>query len=204
MNHSKNLPAKSTPERDQRGVVAVTLALVLVGLLSFGALAVDISSLLMVRNELQNAADAGALASARRLYIASGAAVNPGANAVGVAAAQANTAQNIAVELTGDPSANSGDVQRGHWKWSDQSFTANASLLATTLSEVTNAELDADVDFINAVRVRVRRQTAPARSFLSQLIGFDNFQMQAEAIPITLLDGPTSLKTPVQQRVPHQ
>ena len=182
MNHPKNLPANSTPVRDHRGVVAVTVALVLVGLLSFGALAVDISSLLMVRNELQNAADAGALAASRKLYTASGEAVDPGANAVGVAAAQANTAQNIAVELTGDPSANSGDVQRGHWKWSDQSFTANASLLATTLSEVTNAELDADADFINAVRVRVRRQTQPARSFLSQLIGFDNFQMQAEAI----------------------
>ena len=50
MNHPKNLPANSTPVRDQRGVVAVTVALVLVGLLSFGALAVDISSLLMVRN----------------------------------------------------------------------------------------------------------------------------------------------------------
>ena len=171
---------RATPE--DQGAVAVTVALLLVGLLSFGALTIDISSLLMVRNELQNAADAGALAASRRLYLAGGNAVYPGANAVGVAAAQANSAQNIAVELNGNPSTNSGDVQRGHWKWSDRTFTPNASLLATTLNDVTNAELDADPNFINAVRVRVRRQATPARSFLSHLIGFDNFQMQAEAI----------------------
>ena len=162
--------------------MAVTVALLLVGLLSFGALAVDISSLLMVRNELQNAADAGALAAARRLYVASGEAVNPGSNLVGVNAAKANTAQNVVVELTGDPSANSGDVQRGHWKWSDRSFTPNSSLLATTLSEVTNAELDADNSFINAVRVKVRREATPAHSYLSKVMSFSNFPMQAEAI----------------------
>ena len=182
MKHSRNLRKNWVPARNDRGAAAVTVAILLVGLLSFGALAVDIGSLLMVRNELQNAADAGALAGARRLYLASGEAVNPGSNLVGVNAAKANTAQNVVVEVTGDPSANTGDVERGHWKWSDQSFTPNASLLATTLSEVTNAELDADNSFINAVRVRVRRETIPARSFLSKAIGFSDFSMQAEAI----------------------
>ena len=167
---------------DERGAVAVTTAVVLVTLLCFGALAVDISSLLMLRNELQNAADAGALAAARRLYVASGDAINPGANAVGVAAARANTAQNIQVEVTGDPGANSGDVQRGHWRWSDHSFTPHSSLLATTLNEVTNAQLDADASFINAVRVKVRRETTPANSYLSRVMGFTDFPMQAEAI----------------------
>jgi Flp pilus assembly protein TadG len=181
MKHLRNLCKKSVPARSDSGAAAVTVAILLVGLLSFGALAVDISSLLMVRNELQNAADAGALAAARRLYIASGEAVNPGCNLVGVKAAKANTAQNVVVELTGDPSANTGDVERGHWKWSDQSFTPNSSLLATTLSEVTNAELDADNSFINAVRVKVRRETIPARSFLSEAMGFSDFSMQAEA-----------------------
>ena len=50
------------------------------------------------------------------------------------------------------------------------------------LDEISNAELDADVNFINAVRVRVRRETTPASSFLSKAIGFSNFPMQAEAI----------------------
>ena len=182
MSHLRKRLTRSVPRSDERGMVAVAVALLLVGLLSFGALALDISSLLMVRNELQNAADAGALAAARRLYVASGAAINPGANAIGVAAAKANTAQNVEVELTGDPSANSGDVQRGHWRWTDHSFTPNSSLLASTLNDVTIAELDADVNFINAVRVKVRRETVPARAYLSHLIGFNDFQMQAEAI----------------------
>ena len=167
---------------DEHGAAAVTMAILLTSLLCFSALAIDISSLFMVRNELQNAADAGALAAARQLYIATGDAINPGANAVGVAAAQANTAQNIQVEVTGDPAANSGDVQRGHWKWTDHSFTPNSSLLATTLNEVTNAELDADTNFINAVRVKVRRETTPAHSFLSKVMGFTDFPMHAEAI----------------------
>ena len=73
---------------DERGIVAVVVALLLVVLLSFGALALDISSLFVVSNELQNAADAGALAATRFLYSADGQQLNAGANAVGVAAGQ--------------------------------------------------------------------------------------------------------------------
>ena len=64
------------PIQDERGMVAVTMAILLVALLSFAALAVDLSSLFLVRNELQNAADGGALAGARDLYQNSGEAIN--------------------------------------------------------------------------------------------------------------------------------
>ena len=100
----------------------------------------------------------------------------------GVAAAKSNDAQGIEVELIGDPAANTGDVQRGHWRWTDHTFTPNSSLATITLANVSTADLDANPDFINAVRVRVRRQTVPARSFLSKVMGFSDFQMQAEAI----------------------
>ena len=56
----------------ERGIVAVTVAILLAGLLAFGALALDVSTLFVVRNELQNAADAGALAATRVLYLANG------------------------------------------------------------------------------------------------------------------------------------
>ena len=182
MNHVRRLLMGSIHVSDQRGVVVVTVAILLVALLGFGALAVDISSLFVVRNELQNAADAGSLAAARFLYSADGTQVNAGANAVGVAAAKSNDAQGVEVELIGDPSANTGDVQRGHWRWTDHTFTPNNSLAAVSLVGVSTADLDADLDFINAVRVRVRRETVPARAFLSKVMGFDNFQMQAEAV----------------------
>lgn len=165
----------------ERGIVAVTVAILLAGLLAFGALALDVSTLFVVRNELQNAADAGALAATRVLYLANGTQVNSGANAVGIAAAMANDAQGSQVELIADPAANTGDVQRGHWRWSDHTFTPNDSLAPVSLSNVSNAEIDANLNFINAVRVRVRRQAVPARSFLSKVMGFSDFQMQAEA-----------------------
>jgi putative Flp pilus-assembly TadE/G-like protein len=54
---------------DTRGAVAVTVAIVSVVLLSFAALAIDISNAMIARNELQNAADAAALAGARQLGV---------------------------------------------------------------------------------------------------------------------------------------
>jgi Flp pilus assembly protein TadG len=52
----------------QRGAVAVMTAVSLVLLLGLAALAIDIGNLLVSRNELQNAADAAALAGAPCLY----------------------------------------------------------------------------------------------------------------------------------------
>ncbi|MBN3821906.1 pilus assembly protein TadE, partial [Paraburkholderia sp. Se-20369] len=48
----------------QRGSVALFFLLFLIPLLSFGALAIDIAWVATVRNQLQNAADAAALAGA--------------------------------------------------------------------------------------------------------------------------------------------
>lgn len=74
---NKALPARNNGQvvcrlpvmRDTRGAVAVTVAIVLVVLLSFGALALDISNAMIARNELQNIADASALAGARQLGV---------------------------------------------------------------------------------------------------------------------------------------
>jgi len=62
-------PASCRPPvmQDTRGAVAVMVAIVMVVLFSFGALALDISNAMIARNELQNVADASALAGARQL-----------------------------------------------------------------------------------------------------------------------------------------
>ncbi|WP_434718335.1 pilus assembly protein TadG-related protein [Paraburkholderia sp. A1BS-2L] len=52
----------------QEGAVAVTVALFMVFLLGIAALTIDIGNLLVARNELQNSADAAALAGAACLY----------------------------------------------------------------------------------------------------------------------------------------
>ena len=56
------------------------MAILLFVFLGIAALAIDVSHLYVVRNELQNAADAGALAGDRFLYNEDGTMVNSGAN----------------------------------------------------------------------------------------------------------------------------
>ena len=50
---------------DEQGVTAVIVTILLIVFLGVAALAIDIGHLYVVRNELQNAADAGALAGAK-------------------------------------------------------------------------------------------------------------------------------------------
>ena len=59
---------KLTKWRDQKGMTLFFVAGVTVMLIAFAALSVDIAHLYAVQSELQNAADAGALAGGRRLY----------------------------------------------------------------------------------------------------------------------------------------
>ena len=58
----------SAIHRKQRGAVAIVVAIFLPILITIAALAIDISNLMLVKNELQNAADAAAQAGAQCLY----------------------------------------------------------------------------------------------------------------------------------------
>jgi hypothetical protein len=166
---------------DQSGATAVFVAIVLFLLVGFAALAVDVGHLLVGRNELQNAADAGALAGARFLYDEDGTAVNEGANQIAYDAATANKSEKVAVDVfwTG---GNDGDVQRGHWSFATRTFTPNASLLPVDLWNRSTEELDADPDFINAVRVVSRREATPLAAFFARIFGHEDFRLAADAV----------------------
>ncbi|MBE9580697.1 MAG: hypothetical protein IMF18_03655, partial [Proteobacteria bacterium] len=161
--------------RDQRGVTAIMVAICLFVLIGFGALAVDIGHLCVAHNELQNAADAGALRGARVLYDENDTAINEGANKEAHDAAEKNMSEQNPVEVnwTG---GNEGDAQRGHWSFATRTFTPNDSTALTDLWNVSEAELDADTDFINAVRVTARRQDMPIASFLARIFGHESFE----------------------------
>jgi hypothetical protein len=186
-------------QRDQKGAVIVLVAILLVVFLGMAALAIDVYHLFVVRNELQNAADAGALAGAKVLYYNNtdndpdndppsdelNFTINPNANTVAYNTALENISENIAVEVN-DHSSNSGDVQRGHWSFSAEQFDANDSLAAPDLANYTTEDLDnpdpnINGNFVNAVWVKVRRQDVPASSFFAQIFGFEDFGMTAEA-----------------------
>ena len=58
-----NAKAKFSIVNNQKGISAIIIAVCLVMLIGFIALSIDVSHLVVARNELQNAADAGALAA---------------------------------------------------------------------------------------------------------------------------------------------
>ncbi len=121
------LPGQSGPGRGDSGAVAVVTALCLTVFFGMLALVLDIGHLHVVRGELQNAADAGALAGAqalapsfqpdRRLM------PNPASPNYSQAIQVAGMALNQAdwEHIAFGP----GDIIVGHWGWPGESFTLN-------------------------------------------------------------------------------
>ena len=187
---------KWSVSKNQRGATAIIVAASMFALVGIAAFVVDLGFIHVAKNELQNAADAGALAGAMALYIDTNPPeingvdvdgdVSKSANKVAYNTAIANFSQNQSVEVVWTPgdyiNNNKDDVQRGHWSFASKSFTPNNSCDLTDLWGVTNAVLDADTDFINAVRVVARRQTTPVESFFSKIFGHESFEVSAEAV----------------------
>lgn len=182
---------------NQRGVALTWVALMLFALMGVAAFAVDLANIYGVLNELHNAADAGALAGARRLYNSDGTQVNPGANLIAYNAARANNAQSedgiIAVDVNWAPGENAEsdvDVQRGHWSFGLDSlakgFYPSNNLAPPNLAYRDTEDLDADETFINAVKVTARREASPegtpVASFFARIFGFSSFELSKEAV----------------------
>jgi hypothetical protein len=165
---------------DEEGAVFILVACLLVVFVAFTAMAIDIAHLYVVRNELHNAADAGALAGARFLYKADGT-VNDAANLIAKTAAMENDSERVQVEVNWT-SGNTGDVERGHWRFSDRTFHPYDVLTAPTLWNRSNEELDNDLTFVNAVRVKTRRETTKADSFFAGFLGFMGFDVSARSV----------------------
>jgi hypothetical protein len=175
---------------EQSGIAVVVVALLLMGFIAITALAIDIAHLYVVRNELHNAADAGALAGARCLYdcmagVQSGSALNLQANQIAWTAARKNYADGSQVEVnwTSGNSADQ-DVQRGHWRLSDHTFhiVLGNSTTPPTLWGVTSQQIDNDLTIVNAVKVVTRRENPQAKSYFAKVLGFAGFNVTAEAV----------------------
>lgn len=163
----------------QGGASLALMTVSLLALIGLGALALDGANLYVARNELQNAADAGALAGARVLYLLDGTGVNAQANQVAEDAAAANHSQGTPVEVT--------RVRRGHWSFTEQElngsgFTPNPSLEPVDLFDRTTEDLDLDVNFINAIEVVVERNATPVQAFFGSVLGFSEYTVAARAV----------------------
>lgn len=182
---------------NQKGATAVLIAISLFAIVGFVALTIDLGHHYVVKNELKNAADAGSLAGARFLYNDTGTAVNHAgytnkdgvgilsANQIAHDSATENKGQKEAVEVINWSTNNCSDdedVQRGHWRLSDRTFHCSTNTDPTTLFGVSEEVLDNDLDFINAVKVRTRRETTPIISFFARIFGYQSFTMTVESV----------------------
>lgn len=174
--------------RDHKGATVIFVAIAMVTLLAFAALAVDVGYLYVVRGELQNAADSGALAGAQVLYNNSGTAVNAGAIDMATEFVHKNYSEKATAELHVVGGVD--DVQIGHWSFATRTFTAHDAPYPDPpdLWDRTTAELDADPDFINAVRVATQRVRDGGQTgnlpgyFFAQIFGGPNADVTASAV----------------------
>jgi Flp pilus assembly protein TadG len=158
--------------RSQKGAVSVLVALTLPVLVGAGALAVDLAYLHVVRNQLQNDADAAALAGARKLYTI-------GASALDWSGA-ANTASNaIALNSAAGHALADGQVQTGYWDMTQ----AATGLQALPMTPGAN---DAPAVQVSLGKSEGQNQ-GPVRTFLASIWG-----VYAKPVRVTAVAGVSS------------
>lgn len=172
------------PLENSRGAVAVMVALTLTVLLAMGAAAIDIGHALVARNELQNAADAAALAGARALGIAyegmtpanmARYRLTGGDQAAIVSAAQTTSVLNKAAAV--DVSVNAADVQIGLWNSATRTFTPTANQPRS----------------VRVVTHRDRSANGPISTFLGSVVGMSSVNVSAAATAELTAIGSTPL-----------
>lgn len=170
--------------KDQKGVSAIVVAISLSVLIGFAALAIDLGYNHVVKNEVQNATDAGALAGANDLFLPDGS-INTDANSTAYNAATANLSGGNAVEINWTSGENNTDIQRGHWTFGTFGnpgvFTENSNTTQVGLF-IPSHDYNADTNFINAVRVVGHNTQIP--SFFGKIFGYSNYQRTADAVAI--------------------
>lgn len=141
--------------RDKAGSTAIWTAASMSVIFGMGALAVDMGDMYAMKGQLQNTADASAIAAAKAL---------PDATAA-TAAAQAYAVKNMVPEQYGTVLAAS-DVMPGNWNATSKVFTASATPL-------------------NAVKVVTRRASENGNAvstYFAGYFGFDSVNVTASAI----------------------
>jgi Flp pilus assembly protein TadG len=158
------MSTQSKPQR--RAVITVNVAILLVPIMAFLALALDCGYLLKVRTELQSAADAAALAAVRELI--------PGANGIQNLDQAIETARALAQQNMGGANAfvvNDADIQIG--RYDPSSIYSSVNLL--------------DNGTFDTVRVTVRRDhttNSAVRLYFARVIGIADCDVTATATAI--------------------
>jgi len=155
----------------QRGAVAILFVLCLPVLLGFAALAVDLARLQLVKIELQNAADAAALAGARSLTdpVTSSDPYNwLAASQKAQELAQQNIANGMQIDWA--------DIDTGYWNLQNPALGFNRQ-------ETGYVPIPGDVPAVRAtISLSATRNNGPLLFFFAPILGIDNSDLQATAI----------------------
>ncbi len=170
-------PGQSSCWTNERGATLVVVGLLLTVLVGFSALAIDIGYLYAARNELQNIADASALAAARKIGMTYQGMTQAEQEsyewdkdkivALVNDVAQKNKAAGSAITIAAD------DVLIGHWAkiWSDnwQEFPKVENLSQP------------DAVHVIARRDSLANGNGPISTFFARVIGIDTVDVEAKA-----------------------
>lgn len=186
-----NVARGPTPRwhRAPRGATAVIVAICLVMLCAFLALALNVGHLFSVRGELQNAADSGALAGASDLD-GTMTPITSNEPLVGAIASGSDFAERHATDTRTDVEVGGGDVEIGYWDVGTRAFTPypTASVTPELASCLT-------LPCINAVRARSYRDTTHSGAVpvaFGAMLGRATNDVRAEAVAVT--GGPCGMK----------
>ncbi|MDB5988909.1 MAG: pilus assembly protein TadE [Herbaspirillum sp.] len=158
------------PLRRQQGSVVLFFALFLIPLLMFGAFAISLARVSVVRNELQNAADAAALAGASVLI-----ATNAGTPAWAAATTAANSA--VALNASDNTQLSSATVTTGYWNLAGSPST----LQPTTITPGAN-----DASALQVTVTRGANQNGgPISLPFGALLGLASTDASATAVAVT-------------------
>ncbi|MGF6743430.1 pilus assembly protein TadG-related protein [Paraburkholderia atlantica] len=184
--HTMRTQRRAKSMNKQKGAVAIMVALLLLMLLSFAALAIDIGNLMVARTQAQTAADAAALAGAQCLYAqASNAscnnatAANPDWNdsqTVAVSFGPKNNVQGAAVQL------HSSDVTTGY---------VNVTNVAAGVSQTTVPVASGKI--VPAVQVTVHKDGTDSNGsvplYLAQVLNVASLKTSATATAVVASPG---------------
>lgn len=165
-------------KRRERGAVGVMTPVMLVFSLGFAAIATDVARLMIVRNELQNAADAAALVGAGGLY--------PGTPAPNWTNGVNQGDAGIALNATEGVRLVSGQVQAGYWD------------LSRTKSGLQSQTITPGANDVPAVQVTVSRSAGnnngPVSMLLAAVFGVPPLPVQATAVAVVAAPGSVGVK----------
>ncbi|MBU3719440.1 MAG: hypothetical protein FGM22_01605 [Burkholderiaceae bacterium] len=149
-----------------KGVIAILVALITTALIGFAALTVDLAYVFVVRNELQNAADAAALSGAGRLYTSN---AGPNWSDAETQAALVARLNKTEYKLIQDP-----QVSAGYW-----STNSTSSIMLPT--SVSPSAGDSAAVMVSIQKVDANRD-GPVRPFFASILGKKQIEVDARAV----------------------